>query len=207
MKAEQSEFTFCAPIRRSLVARFWIGVAACLASLAAAALAGLLMALYSLDGAVVLIIVGTLWFGLFFLSLPQQRRVARALDSRRPGVVLEGNVLSVPTTDDSTLRVRLDEPYELTYGWWEYVVKSTGGPVSKTRSVLTHATLTQGGLRLLLKAEDSVREANGAGWPKVTYTEAVGHAPVRLWASDLVSLVEIISGAAAVKREVNNTDL
>jgi hypothetical protein len=197
LKTEASGATFRAPIRRSRAAGFLVGVACGLASLSAAALGGLLISLIGVEGAAVLTVVGALWFGLFFLSRPLQKRCARSLDSRRPGVALSEGLLAVPASDGSALIIRLGEPYRLTYGWWEYVAKGTGGPASNTRTVLTHATLSQGGVSLFFKAEDSVREAAAAGWPRGAFNEAAGRRHVRLWASDLVSLVEEIRSAGA----------
>jgi hypothetical protein len=82
--------------------------------------------LFGINGAVVLTVVGALWFGLFFLSHPLQKRCARSPDSRRPGVTLSEEILSVPTPEGHALTVRLGESYELTYGWWEYLAKGTG---------------------------------------------------------------------------------
>ena len=141
--------------------------------------------------------VGALWFGLFFLSRPLQKHCARSLDSRRPGLTLSAETLSVPTPEDNAITIRPGAPYELTYGWGEYAAKSAGGPTSNTLGVLTHATLTQGGVSLFFKAEDSAREAEAAGWPRVTFTEAEGRTQVRLWAVDLVSLVGAMRSAGA----------
>jgi hypothetical protein len=172
---------------------FLIGAAAVLASLLlASALAGLLLLVpINVDGAVVLIIFSIAWFGGFFLSLPWQRRSARALDLRRPGASLEGNLLTVPVPDKPSLVFKLDEPYELIFGWFDVVTKSTGGPTTNTRSLMTYAILSQAGRQLFLKAEDSIREAQGAGWPKAT-SSITPEVCVRLWASDLVALVEAV---------------
>ena len=183
------------PVRRSRWHGFWVGVAAGFASvLAAAAVAALLLlSPVSIDGAWVIIVFAALCFALFLLSRPLQRRWARSLDSRRPGISVTDGVMSVEVAENSTLPFDLREPYELSFGWWEYVVKSTGGPTSNTRTVLTHATIAQGGRRLSLKAEDSVREALAAGWPQSPPESAAGAASgVRLWASDLVALVEAL---------------
>ena len=77
---------------------FWIGVAAVVGSLLlASALAGLLLLLpVNVDGAVVIIVFSFLWFGLFFLSYPLQRRYARSLDLRRPGSSSATVLLSIP---------------------------------------------------------------------------------------------------------------
>ena len=100
------------------------------------------LTLTGVGGAVALTVVGALWFGLFFLSRPLQKRCARSLDSRRPGVTLSEETLSAPTSEGTAVVVRLGEPDELTYGWWEYVAKGTGRPTSNTRTALSHATLS-----------------------------------------------------------------
>lgn len=191
MKTESVEERISVPLRRSRWVSFWIGVAAFFVSLLlAAALVGLLLLLpFKSDGAVAVIVFGVLWFGLFFLSYPMQRRYTRALDLRRPGISLADGLLTIPVTDDLTLHFKLEEPHELIFGWFEVVTKSTGGPTTNTRSFMTYAILSQAGQQLFLKAEESVREAQRAGWPNSTYplTPALS---VRLWASDLVALVE-----------------
>ncbi len=197
MATESGEFFFRAPVRRSRAASLWAGAAAFAAALMFAALAGLLLAVCGADGAVVIISAFAIWCALFYLSRPLQKRYARSLDSRRPGVVLSADELSVPTSEGPALIVKVTEPFELHYGWWEYVSKSSGGPTSTTRTVLTHATLTQGGVSLFLKAEDSVREAAAARWPLAPPREADGRTRLRLWACDLVSLVESIRNLRA----------
>lgn len=194
MKTEAVEVSCSVPIRRSRWVSFWIGVAAVVVSLlSAAALTGLLLLLpVSVDGAVVIIVFGILWFGLFFFSLRRQKRYARSLDLRRPGIrLLADGLLTIPVTDDLTLHFKLDEPHELTFGWFEVVVRTAGQPLNYTRGFMTHAILSQAGQRLFLKAEESSREAKAAGWPNSTYpvTPALS---VRLWASDLVVLVEAV---------------
>jgi hypothetical protein len=179
------------PIRRSRWPSFWIGAGAVFVSLLVAAGAAAALLLTNLDGALLVIVFAVVWFGLFFFSYPLQRRLARSLDLRRPCVSLDNDILAVPVAEDSALRFNLAEPHELTFGWWEFVVKSTGGPTTNTRTVLTHATLTQSGQPLFLKAEDSMREALAAGWPKSPPNSEPHAAPgIRLWASDLVALVE-----------------
>lgn len=174
---------------------FWIGAATVIASfILAAALVGLLLLLpvkVFTDGAVAIIVFGFLWCGFFFFSLPRQKRYARSLDVRRPGISLAGGLLTIPVRDDRTLHFKLDEPYELTCGWFEVVTRTTGGPVHYTRGFMTYAILSQAGQQLFLKAEESTREAKAAGWPNATQAEtpALG---VRLWASDLVALIEAV---------------
>jgi len=184
---------FRVPVRRSLWVSFWIGVAAVVGSLASAvALAGLLLLLpVAFDGAVVIMVFAALWFGLFFLGYPLQRRYARALDLRRPGITLSDNLLTIPVADDLTLRFKLGEPHELTFGWFEVVTRSSGGPLTHTRGFMTYAILSQAGQELFLKAEESSREARGAGWPNSTYATTPAHS-VRLWAGDLVALIETV---------------
>jgi hypothetical protein len=151
----------------------------------------LLLLLPSIDGAVLLIVCGLLWFGFFFVSLPWQKRYARLLDSRRPGISLAGGLLTIPVNDDLTLQFKLDEPHELMFGWFEVVIKSSGKPTTNTRSMRTYAILTQAGQQLLLKAEESVREAQAAGWPNATESTIPQHS-IRLWSFDLVTLIEAI---------------
>ena len=195
MKIEVAEVICNVPIRRSLWGSFWIGAAAIIVSLLlAAALAGLLLLLpVNINGAVVVLVFGILWFGSFFFSLPWQRRYAHILDLRRPGIRFVDGLLTIPVNNDLALIFKLDEPHELIFGWLEFVVKSTGGPTTNTRSLMTYAIMSQAGQQLFLKAEDSVREAQGAGWPNAT-SSVTPALSVRLWASDLVVLVEAVRG-------------
>jgi hypothetical protein len=168
-------------------------VAVVVSALTASALVGLLLLLLSpaaFDGAVVIIVFSFLWLGFFFLSYPLQRRYARALDMRRPGISLADGILKVPVTEDSTLHFNLVEPHDLTFGWWEHVSVSAGGPTSRTRAVWTHATLSQNGQQLFLIAEDSIRKAQSTGWPKTPDASTQTMPRVQLWAGDLVALVE-----------------
>ena len=178
------------PIRHSRRVSFWVGVgAAGISLLTAAALTGLLLLLPPvLDGAWIVLVFASLLFGLFFLSLPWQKRYARSFDLRRPGAHLVGGLLTVPLADDSARRFDLGEPHELNYGWSE-IVTPGGGPTTNTRGLMTYAALSQAGRELLLRAEDSVREAQTAGWPHRTSSPTPSRS-VRLWASDLVTLVE-----------------
>lgn len=193
MRTGPSEDSFSVPVRRSLMRSFMLGVAAAIVSLLSAALLGSLLLLSNLDGAVLITLCFSLWLGLFLLSYPLQRRLSRTLDSRRPGVTLADGLITVPIPGGAPLHLSLAEPLELKFGWWEYAVKSTGGPTSNTRTVLTHAALTQGGTRLFFRAEDSIRKALDAGWRKSPPPEISGHTAVRLWASDLVALVDVIA--------------
>lgn len=181
------------PVRRSRWPSFWIGAAAVAgSSLIAAASAGSLLLLpVNVDGTVVIIAFGILWFGIFFLSYPLQRRYARSLDLRRPGIGFVKGVLVVHVTNSSTLHFNLSEPHELKFGWWEYVTVSTG-PTGRSRAVWTHATLSQAGRQMFLIAEDSVREAQAAAWPKTPDSSTPVMPRVSLWASDLVALVDAI---------------
>ncbi|HUQ31545.1 MAG TPA: hypothetical protein VM095_05460 [Pyrinomonadaceae bacterium] len=200
MKTEAVKDSCNVPIRRTLWTSFWIGSAAGFVSLllAVGLSALLLLLLSSINGAVLLIVLGLLWFGFFFLSLPWQKRYARLLDLRRPGVRLMDCLLTIPVKDDLTLRFKLDEPHELMFGWFDVVIKSAGGPTTNTRSLMTYAILSQVGQKLLLKAEDSVGEAQMKAWPNSTSSTMPDHS-VRLWASDLVVLVEAIRAACPVK--------
>lgn len=195
METESVEVSCGVPIRRTRWMSFWIGAAAVVVSLMlAAALVGLLLLLpvkVFTDGAVAIIVFSILWFGLFFFSLPWQKRYARSLDLRRPGISLADALLTIPMTDGRTLHFKLDEPHELTFGWFEVIVKGSGGPTTNTRGFMTYAILSQAGQQLFLKAEESVREARRAGWPTSTYSVTPALS-VRLWASDLVVLVEAV---------------
>lgn len=194
LKAEAVDAGRSFPIRRSRWPSFWIGVAAAVvSSIMASALAALSLLLLPADagGAVVIIVFGTLWFGLFFLTLPRQRRCARSMDLRRPGIRLAGSSLTIPVADGHTLHFKLDEPYELAFGWFEVVMTGTGGATTNTRGLMTYAILSQAGRQLLLKAEESVREARAAGWPNAL-SSATPALSLRLWASDLVVLVEAV---------------
>lgn len=185
------EGCYSVPIRRTRWPSFFIAVAAFVVSvLLAAAFCGLLMlSSTEVSGTWVVIVFGLLWGSSFFLSVPRQRRYARALDMRRPGIRLAGGVLAVPMSDDTTLNFMLDEAHELRFGWMEAVVATVAAPTTHTRTVTTYATLSQAGQHLFLKAEDSVRAAQAARWQK-----SEGLPPskiaVRLWANDLVALVE-----------------
>lgn len=191
MKAESGEVFYSVPVRRTLWPGFLVGAAALVGwALPAAALCGLLLlSSVKIDGAVIIIMFGVLWGGGFFFSVPWQRRCTRSLDARRPGIRLADGVLAVPLDDDTAVRFMLEEPHELRFGWAEDVVATAASPTMHTRTVLTYAALSQAGRYLFLKAEDSVRPAQAAGWPKggsLLPTEPA----VRLWASDLVALVE-----------------
>ena len=196
------------PIRRSRWVSFRVGVGAGAVSLlTAAALAGLLLLLpYVVAGAWVVLAFGGLLFGLFFLSLPWQKRYARSFDLRRPGAHLAGGLLTVPLSDDNTMRFDLGEPYELTYGWFEVVTRSGGGPTTNTRGFMTYAILSQAGHELFLQAEDSVREAQSAGWPNRTSPTTPAQC-VRLWACDLVTLVEDVRSHAPSASTATQTDM
>jgi hypothetical protein len=195
LKPEPTEDFYSVPIRRTRWTSFWIGVAsAVLAFISAALLAAALVCLLVLlkvngEGTVVVIVFGFLWFGLFFLSFPLQRRYARSFDLRRPGIRLADGVLVAPLPDGSTLHFKLDEPHELSYGWWDTLVPNVTGPTTNARVVVTYATLSQAGQQLFLIAEDSIREAWKAGWlraPRLPQSKP----DLRLWAGDIVTLVE-----------------
>jgi hypothetical protein len=179
------------PVRRSRWVSFWVGVgAAAVSLLTAAALTGLLLLLPPfLGGAWVVLTFGVILFGLFFLSLPWQKRHARSFDLRRPGARLDGGLLTVPTSDAAAICFDLNAPHELTYGWFEVITPGGGGPTTNTRGLMTYAILSQAGRELFLRAEDSVREAQSAGWPNRTGANTPLRS-VRLWAGDLVTLVE-----------------
>lgn len=187
------ESVYSFPIRRTRLTSFWIGLATNIISLLLAAALTALLMLSSIitSGVVVIMVFGLLWGVGFFLSFPWQRRFARSLDLRRPGIRLTNRVLTVPVTDELALQFKLDAPYELNFGWFEVVVSSSGGPTSRTRAVTTYATLAQAGQHVFLKAEESVREAKSAGWSKSS-SLAPSAPAVRLWAIDLVALVEAI---------------
>lgn len=207
-QAGGSEGSLGVPVRRSRWVSFRVGVgAAAVSLLIAAALTGLLLLLPPfLDGAWLVIFFGALLFGLFFLSLPWQKRYARSLDLRRPGARLDGGLLTVPADDDAAVCFDLNEPHELTYGWFEIITPGGGGPTTNTRGLVTYAILSQAGQELFLQAEDSVREAQSAGWPNRTSANTPRRS-VRLWAGDLVTLVEAVrSHAPAASTEVQ-TDM
>ena len=199
MSTRRQEVSRSIPVRRTRWVSFWVGLAAViLAALSAAAsVAALVLGLLAwsgaeLDGFWAVFLFGLLWFGLFFLSYPLQRRYSRSRDARRPGITLAGSLLTVPVASDSALQFNFDEPHELVFGWCEHVMTSAGGPTTLTRGVWTHALLSQAGRQLYLIAEDSVREAQAAGWPKTPIAAATTAMPrVNLWASDLVALVEV----------------
>lgn len=190
MKTKSVKVSCSVPIRRSRWVNFFIGVVALtISALSAAALIGLplLLNVNLGDGAVVVIIFSFLWFGFFFLSYPQQKRYARFLDLRRPGIRLRDGLLTIPINEDCTLQFKLDEPHQLTFGWFEIEVRNHRG--GRTRWSNTFAILSQAGQQVLLKAEFSAREAQAAGWSNAT-SPASPINSVSLWASDLVALVE-----------------
>lgn len=207
-RAGGNDVSLCVPIRLSRWVRFWVGAGAVVLSvLTAAALTGLLLLLpLAIDGAWVVIVFGVILFGLFFLSLPWQKRYARSFDLRRPGARLDGRLLTVPVAGDTTMLFDLGEPHGLTYGWFEVVTKSTGGPTSNTRGLMTYAILSQAGQELFLQAEDSVGEAQTAGWPNRTSANTPRRS-VRLWASDLVTLVEAIRSRVTMASTEIQTDM
>jgi hypothetical protein len=191
--------TLCnVPLRRTRWTSFWVGaaaviIAAVLAVLSVLALGGLLMWLkVGFDGVWFIFLFGLLWFGLFFLSYPTQRRYARSRDLQRPGITFVDGKLTVPVAQDFILHFNLDEPHELLFGWYEQVMTSAGAPTKNSRAVWTHAMLSQAGRELFLIAEDAVREAQSAGWPKTPDASTPTMPRVQLWASDLVELVEAI---------------
>jgi hypothetical protein len=191
------EGIFNVPIRRSRWSSFWIALAVLVISLllAAAFSGALLLLVRTISGTVVVIVFGVLWWCMFFLSFPLQRRLARSLDLRKPGMRLTNSVLTMPVTNDLTLQFKLDEPHELRFGWSEFVVATAASPTMHTRTFVTFAMLSQRGQQVFLKAEDSVREAKASGWPKSESVETT--APVvRLWAKDLVALVETMRAGA-----------
>lgn len=199
-QAVVAEGSLRVPTRLSRWVSFWVGVgAAVLSMLTAAALTGLLLLLpHAIDGAWVVIVFAALLFGLFFLSLPWQRRYARSFDLRRPGARLDGRRLTIPLANDATMRFDLGEPHELTYGWFEVITHGGGGPTSNTRGLMTYAILSQAGRELFLQAEDSIREAQAAGWPNRASVKTPDRR-VRLWASDLVTLIEAVATTNATK--------
>lgn len=196
------------PVRRSRWVSFRVGVGAAFVSLLmAAALTGLLLLLPPfLDGAWVVVFFAVLLFGLFFLSLPWQKRYARSFDLRRPRARLDGGLLTIPTRDDAAIRFDLDAPHELTYGWFEVITRGGGGPTTNTRGLMTYAILSQAGQELFLQAEDSVREAQAAGWPNRTSANTPRQS-VRLWACDLVTLVEAVRSHAPAASTQIQTDM
>lgn len=207
-----AETALCVPVRRSLWLSFRVGVAAALFSLlSATALAGLLLLLpIVVNGAWVIFAFGVFWFGLFFLSVPWQRRYARSRDLRRPCARLAGGVLTVPLADGTAFSFDLGGPHELAFGWYEVVMTSSGGPTTNTRGLTTYAVLSQDGRELLLQAEESTREARAVGWPNRT-APTWPERRARLWAGDLVALVEAVRShvppaASASQENMPQTD-
>lgn len=198
MQVRAAEVLCYVPLRRTRWTSFWIGaaaviIAALLSVLSVVALGGLLMWLkFDFDGFWFIFLFGLLWFGLFFLSYPLQRRYARSRDLRRPGISFVDGKLTVPVAHDFILHFNLDETHGLLFGWYEHVMTSTGGPTKSSRAVWTHTVLSQAGQQLFLIAEDSIREAQSAGWPKTPDASTPTMPRVQLWASDLVALVEAV---------------
>ena len=206
MNHEPTQDFYSVPIRRTRWTSFWIGVGAAflafvLAALLASALVGLLALLKVKGGGTLIIIAfGFLWFGLFFASYPLQRRYARSFDLRRPGIHLANGVLTAPLPDGSTLQFKLDEPHELSYGWWETLVTNITGPTLHVRVTVTHATLAQAGQHLFLVAEDATRDAKKAGWLKSSGVPQ-SKPELRLWSEDIVALVEAIRARTINSRQ------
>lgn len=196
------------PVRRSRWVSLGVGVgAAAVSLLTAAALTGVLLLLPPIiDGAWVVLAFALLLFGLFFLSLPWQKRYARSLDLRRPCARLDGGLLTVPAAGDAAICFDFNKPHELTYGWFEVITRGGGGPTTNTRGLMTYAILSQAGQELFLQAEDSVREAQSAGWPNRTSANTPRRS-VRLWASDLVTLVEAVRTRVATASTEIQTDM
>jgi hypothetical protein len=160
--------------------------------LLSAALVGLLLLLpINIDGGVAIIALSCLWFGLFFFSFPWQKRYARSRDLRQPGISIANGTLTISVRGDLTLHFKLDELDELIFGWYEVITKGSGGPSTNTRALMTYAILSQAGQELFLKAEDSIQEAQASGWPNSTHS-VTPDLSVRLWASDLVILIEAV---------------
>lgn len=191
MSAAPVEGVFSIPIRRSRWLSFWIGSATLIVSLllAAAGCVLLMLLVRTISGTAVLIVLHFLWWGFFFASFLWHRRLVRSFDLRRPGIRLVKGILEVPLKDGSTLRFNLDEPYELSFGWCTSLVPTAAAPMTHARVYLTYAALSQKGTQLFLLAEESVREAQAVGWPESGKPEPV-RPEVRLWANDLVTLVE-----------------
>lgn len=181
------------PIRRSQWRSFRIGLGAFFAALfLAIGVCGLLMWCFpKIWGGLNSTIFVLIWFGGFFGSIPGQRRYARSQDARLPGVSLADGVLSVPVKAGAPLLFRMGEPHELAFGWLEFVATSSGGATTCTRTLMSWATLSQAGQHVMLKAEDSVKEAQKAGWQKVMSPQADATV-VSLWAADLVGFVEFL---------------
>jgi hypothetical protein len=98
---EAIEVLCSVPIQRTRWTGFWILVATIFISflLAVAPTASLLLlpANVITDGALTIIIFGFLWFILFFSSFPLQRRYARSLALRQPGLCLFADgTLTIP---------------------------------------------------------------------------------------------------------------
>ncbi|HZH30078.1 MAG TPA: hypothetical protein VEY11_04900 [Pyrinomonadaceae bacterium] len=203
MNTATREVSVSVPVRRTRWVSFWVGVAAVVAAaVSAVLLVGALFALLSwleveVDGFWIIFLFGLLWFALFFLSYPLQRRYARSRDLRRPGISFIDGRLAVPVAQGSTMHFKLDEPHELVFGWWEHVMTSASYQGAHTRAVWTHARLTQAGQQLFLIAEDAVREAQSAGWPKTPDSSTPTMPCANLWASDLVVLVEAMRARPA----------
>ena len=203
MQADAAKVLCSIPLRRTRWTSFWIGaaaviIAALLAVLSVVALVGLLTLLkVALDGFWAIFLFALLWFGLFFLSYPLQRRYARSRDLRRPGITFVNDIMIVPVAQDFILHFKLDEPLEMAFGWYEHVMTSVGGATKNTRAVWTHASLSQDGRGVYLIAEDGVREAQSADWPKTPDASTPATPRVQLWASDLVALVEAVRARTA----------
>ena len=181
------------PIRRTQWRSFRIGLGAVFAALllAVGVCALLMWRCKNISAVLIILIFGLTLFGLFFGSIPWQRRYSRSLDGRKPGVSLANGMLYVPVKEGSTLIFWTGQPIEVAFGWLEFKSHASGGPTTSTRTVMSWATLSQTGQHVLLQAEDSIKEAQKAGWQKVT-SPLAGAPMIRVWATDLVELVEFL---------------
>ena len=132
------------PIRRSQAGSFWIGAGVVFIALllAVGVCALLIWRDKNVSGVLIIMVFGIIWFGLFFASIPWQRRSSRALDGRKPGVSLTRGTLSVPVKVGATLVFRTDQPIEVACGWLEFISGGGGEPTGKTRTVMSWATLS-----------------------------------------------------------------
>lgn len=150
---------------------------------------GVIAVLCALPAVPVLLMAAISAFALFFASFPTQRRLLRALDRRRPGLILDGSILR---WNDRGAGLLLIPAVALSHG--HCLIRSS---YTDARSgVIRSAAMPQAWLlvgdasqRVLLVADDpsAVQHARALGWPEAP-PPATSVPVLRLWAPDLLAL-------------------
>lgn len=115
----------------------------------------------------------------------------RRLDEKRPGVTLDGAVLTVRGPGPA-LVFDLGQPLVVESGWWSkrWNKPPTDGVRSSAEGVWLR--LVQGGGDVLLDAEDGTAQAEDAGLPCAFAPEPVPQVR-RMWAKDVVALALLVN--------------